>query len=111
MKVPIGENWFRSAALGPACAYTGVNEPCMEDGGFTKLREVSIAYTFQGFFLRKIGFSTVDVRFYGRNLATITNYTGLDPESNLDQISLVRGQDYYQLPQNRSYGISFVLNR
>ncbi len=111
MAVPIGENWYRSGALGPACAYTVVYEPCMEDGGFTKLREVSIAYTFNEPFLRRIGFASMDVRLYGRNLATITNYDGLDPESNLSQVSLVRGADYYQLPQNRSYGISIGLNR
>ncbi len=111
LAVPIGENWYRSGNVGPACAYTGINQPCIEDGGYTKLREVSAAITLNESFLHHIGFSTVDLRVYGRNLVTITKYDGLDPESNLDQVSLVRGQDYYQLPQSRSYGVSIGLNR
>mgnify|MGYP003287088781 CR=1 FL=1 len=48
-----------------------------------KLRELSLAYTFNQPWVQRAGFSTIDLRLAGRNLAMWTDYRGLDPESNL----------------------------
>ena len=45
MKFPVGENWYRNSGLA-ACPFTGIDEPCIEDGGYVKLREISVGYTF-----------------------------------------------------------------
>jgi hypothetical protein len=47
----------------------------------------------------------------GRNLKTWTDYTGIDPESNLTGQSVGRGLDYFNNPQTRSWVISVNLNR
>ena len=55
----------------------------VEDGGFVKLREVSVAYRLPDRFIQKLGNAGVDqMRFsvVGRNLLTFTDYTGYDPE-------------------------------
>jgi len=85
----------------------------VEDGGFAKLREVSVAYTVSGNFLRALGgFSSADIRFSGRNLKTWTRYKGLDPEANLGGAEyLTQGVDYFNHPQARSFVLSFSLNR
>ena len=51
--------------------------------------------------------SKVDVRVFGRNLFLITDYTGIDPETNLTgDASNVQGYDYFNNPNTRSFGAS-----
>ncbi len=110
--VPIGENWYRFQA---ACPFIGIDEPCIEDAGFVKLREVSVSYTFdQAWVQRTLGFSSIDLRVSGRNLKTWTNYTGYDPETNLGGAISANagagGVDYFNNPQTRSFVIAVTLN-
>ena len=110
--VGIGENWYRTGN-GNCIFTTDVSEPCMEDGGFVKLREIALAYSLTGGFVRTtLGLSSVDLRIAGRNLKTWTDYTGYDPETNLGgSIQNQRGQDYFNMPQTRSFSVSLTLNR
>ena len=110
--VPIGENWYAGYA---ACPYTGIDEACIEDAGFVKLREISLSYTIDAPWVqRTIGFSSIDLRISGRNLKTWSNYTGYDPETNLGgTISSnlgASGVDYFNNPQTRSFSFAVTLN-
>ena len=111
-KIPIGENWYRNSGLA-ACPFTGIDEPCMEDGGYVKLREISIAYSFtQPWVARSFGMTSIDFRVSGRNLKTWTKYTGLDPETTTGQAyERVGGSDYFNLPLTRSVVFTLTLNR
>jgi TonB-linked SusC/RagA family outer membrane protein len=112
-EIPIGENWYRTSGVA-ACPFTGYDEPCVEDGGYVKLREISLSYTFdQAWLTRRVGFTSVDVRIAGRNLKTWTDYSGLDPEVGGvgGNINRVNGYDYFNLPLTRSFVIAFGLNR
>jgi TonB-linked SusC/RagA family outer membrane protein len=111
LAVPIGQNWYRND-IGP-CPFSGIDEQCVEDAGYVKLREISIGYQFdQSWVTRGLGLTTVDIRIAGRNLHTWTDYTGLDPETNLGgSISRVGGADYFSLPQSRSIVFTVGLNR
>jgi TonB-linked SusC/RagA family outer membrane protein len=93
--------------------FTGPSAQFIEDGTYTKLREVSVAYTMDAPFLRRIlGFNSVDLRLAGRNLATWTDYTGIDPETNLGGAEVfVQGIDYFNNPQTRTWVLSIGLNR
>ena len=108
--VPIGQNWYTGIG---SCNFGGNYEVCMEDGSFVKLREIAVAYSLANEFVRnRLGLTTVDVRLAGRNLATWTDYTGYDPETNLGgAIQNTRGQDYFNNPQTRSFVLSLTLNR
>jgi hypothetical protein len=106
--VPINVNWFTT--LGSS--FTGNASPFVEDASFVKLRDVSVSYTFRDQdWLSRIGFATIDVQVVGRNLKTWTDYTGIDPESNLDGATLGRGIDYFNSPQTRSWGLNVTLSR
>lgn len=107
--VPIGENWFTGLGSG----FNVVSQQFIEDGSFVKLREISLSYTFtQPFVRRYSGFSSVDVRLSGRNLGLWTDYTGVDPETNLAGSAVgARGIDYFNNPNTRSTIISIGLNR
>jgi len=101
--------WFRGegGSFGQSAAQF------IEDGSFVKLREVSISYTLdQPAIQRLLGFSTVDVRFAGRNLHTWTKYRGLDPEASLGGAEfLTQGIDFFNNPQTRSFVLSLNFNR
>jgi TonB-linked SusC/RagA family outer membrane protein len=110
--VSIGEYFYRNVV---ACPFIGIDEPCIEDAGFVKLREVSISYTLDAPWVqRSLGFSSIDLRVSGRNLHTWTNYTGYDPETNLGGAVSANagagGVDYFNNPQTRSFVFSVTLN-
>jgi len=112
LAVPIGENWYRAGAGN--CIFTSnIAEGCMEDAGFVRLREIALGYTLTAPFLqRSLGFASMDLRVAGRNLATWTDYTGYDPETNLGgAVQNTRGQDYFNQPQTRSFIFAVTLNR
>jgi hypothetical protein len=111
-KIPIGENWYRTSGIA-ACPFTGIDEPCLENAGFVKLREISAAYTFDGAWVnRLLNLSTMTVRVAGRNLKTWTKYQGLDPETNVaGPFEQVGAADYFNLPLTRSFVVSVSLNR
>ncbi|AHG90187.1 TonB-dependent outer membrane protein, SusC/RagA [Gemmatirosa kalamazoonensis] len=85
----------------------------IESGSFTKLREVSLAYTAdQPWVRRSLGVSSINVRVSGRNVAQWTPYTGFDPEANLGGAEfLTQGIDYFNNPVSRSFVIAFTVNR
>jgi hypothetical protein len=63
----------------------GIVDQYFQDGGFTKLREVSATFTIPERFIR--GFTRASITLAGRDLHTWTNYAGIDPEVNLNNIA------------------------
>jgi TonB-linked SusC/RagA family outer membrane protein len=111
--VPIGENWWRVNSASDNCVFSGAREACMEDAGYTKLREVSLTYTLDPSLVRRtLGIQSMELRLAGRNLYTWTKYGGYDPESNLGgAIQGTRGVDYFNMPQTRSVVFSVNLTK
>jgi TonB-linked SusC/RagA family outer membrane protein len=107
--VVIDQGWFQGLGSG----FGPVSSQFMEDGTYTKIREISVAYTFDGKWVSNlIGLSSIDLRLAGRNLKTWTNYTGIDPETNLTGgVFQTQGIDYFNNPQTRSFVVSIGLNR
>ncbi len=107
--VPIGENWYR-AGLGNN--FNGPTGQGVEDAGYVKLREISATYTWENARVRDLtGFTAIEFRLAARNLKTWTDYTGVDPETNLEgSYGIGRGQDYFNNPQTRSLIFSINLS-
>jgi TonB-linked SusC/RagA family outer membrane protein len=107
--VVIDQGWFQ----GDGSGFGPVSSQFMEDGTYTKLREVSVAYTFDGKWVSNlVGLTSIDLRVAGRNLHTWTKYKGIDPETNLGGAAFAtQGIDYFNNPQTRSIVVSVGLNR
>ena len=107
--VAVGENWWR-AGLGNN--FNGPTGQGVETSGYVKLREISVAYTWESAKIRDLtGFTSVDFRVAGRNLHTWADYNGIDPETNLEgAYGIGRGQDYFNNPQTRSFIFTISLN-
>ena len=107
--VDIDQDWYQSNI---GSGFTGPAAQFIEDGSYIKLREISVSYNLDQPFVRNLGFSSIDLRLAGRNLKTWTDYTGIDPETNLGGAEVfVQGIDYFNNPQTRSYVFSIGLNR
>jgi len=106
---PLDESYW----TGIGSVFNGNDVAFLEKGGFVKLREVSLGYTFdQPWVSRSLGFTSIELRVAGRNLHSWNDYTGVDPETSLlGSVSPVRGLNYFNNPQTRSWSFSLTLNR
>ena len=112
-KVVLGEGWFSNAALAGSGqgATGGPITTRLEDGTFTRLREVSLSYSFRGRWVsRMAGLRQLDVKVSGRNLGLWSHYSGYDPEVNLGGAQNAnRGIDWFNAPLAHSYIMQLTL--
>lgn len=81
-----------------------IEEWRIDNGSYTKLRELSLSYNFG----KVKGFSDLSINFSGRNLISWDNYKGYDPEVNAGgQSTILRGIDFgaVPIPRTFSFGI------
>ena len=82
----------------------------LESGTYAKLGDVTIGYTFQLKDDVKKYLTNARIFITGQNLATLSNYSGVDPEtvkmSGLDPG--VEGVDYYPIPRTFMLGVSLT---
>lgn len=96
----------RTAGLGGRQA--GIREEFVEDGSFIKLRELSLSYTIRPKIeaIQSVRFSLV-----GRNILSIDDYSGWDPEVNTPgQSNGVRGFDFAAVPIPRTYQLGINIS-
>lgn len=77
---------------------------------FIKLREARFEYALPANFLGKLGLQRASVGVYGRDLLTITQWPGFDPEfGTLNGSDINKGFEYGQFPSTRSVGLNVVI--
>lgn len=112
-KKPLGyyDAWYSSTGgLGPSDMF-------VEDGSFTKLREVSLSYRLNQDQVASIPgisrFRAIEMSLTGRNLFTWTNYRGYDPEVGKSDGSTgsaaIARVDGYTYPNFRTWTAAFAL--
>lgn len=84
----------------------GTKDYFYEDASFFRLRNVSIALDFARLFEIK-AIRKLQLVLTGRNLVTITDYTGMDPEVSSGDVNSAwdRGTDHNTMPNYRSYQV------
>lgn len=79
----------------------------IDDGSFTKLREISLSYNFKR---PAKGINNINLGVFGRNLISWDNYNGYDPETNAGGNSdILRGVDFGNVPIPRTYKMQLVV--
>jgi TonB-linked SusC/RagA family outer membrane protein len=107
--IALGENWY-SLGPGGSLSGSGADEQFVQNAGWVRLREVSLGYSFQKLTFVKY-LSSIDLGITARNLLLFTDYTGVDPETNLEGAgSNAMGMDYFNMPNTRSYLFSVQFN-
>ena len=82
----------------------------IEDASFLKLREVELHYDLPTEWVTQLGpMKTARLSLAARNLFTVTDYTGLDPEvSNFGNQPIARNIDVAPYPPSRSFWFSLT---
>ena len=84
-----------------------ITEEYVEDGSFFKLREIALSYTFTN---PSPWLRTVRATLSGRNLISIDDYSGYDPEVSIQgRETGIRGFDFGAVPIPRSYSLGVTL--
>lgn len=98
-------------------SFYNVNSPVswfVEDGSYVRLRDVSISYNITNLVKQK-WLKNLTLTLTGRNLATWSDYKGLDPEATsaltnqggtIGRFGSLTGVDYYGAPNLKSYQLS-----
>jgi len=112
--VTIGEGWFSNGALPAGNGQGATGGPIttrLEDATFTRLREISLSYSFRGRWVNRIsGLRQLDVKVSGRNLGLWTRYSGYDPEVNLGGAQNAnRGIDWFNAPLAHAWIMQLTL--
>ncbi len=90
--------------------FVNLDELTVQDGSWVRMRDISISYSLPSKLIEKLPFSAVSLGFNVRNAFLITDYTGIDPETNLTgDASNVFGYDYFNNPNTRSFGANLNL--
>jgi len=83
-----------------------IQEDHVQDGTFTKIREVALSYS-----LNKLKFAqNIKISLVGRNLFSFDDYQGFDPEISSAGQSIVRGDDFGAFPIPRTIQLSIITN-
>lgn len=86
--------------------FVNLDELTVQDGTFIRLRDVSLSYSLPTRMFSNSFIEGINVAFTARNVFLITDYTGIDPETNLTgDASNVFNYDYFNNPNTRSYGV------
>ncbi len=83
----------------------------LEDGSYLRLKTVTLSYTIPKKFVTKLGLKNVRISYTGNNLWTLTNYSGQDPEVNVNYTALTPSYDNASYPRTstNSLGLSITL--
>jgi hypothetical protein len=82
-----------------------------ERGDFVRLREVAVTWVLAPGWSRRAGLSELALTVAGRNLMTLTGYSGLDPEVNYAGQSTFGTTEFLTLPVPRTLLIRLSMRR
>jgi TonB-linked SusC/RagA family outer membrane protein len=86
-------------------SFGGGQETDIENGGFTRIRQLSLSYEVPKGYLKKGPFTSLSLTAFANNLHIWTKYDGVDPETSLGGPSNQQGIDYFNNPSTKSYGL------
>ena len=91
--------------------YRTISEPFVEDGSWTRLRNLSLSYKVPGRVFHTNVIKDMTLTFTGNNLILWTDYSGFDPEtSSMSAGSNADGFTGFSYPALRSYLFSINVN-
>lgn len=95
-------NFIPRAVYGDPNGNNRVSDRFVENGSYLRLKNITLAYNFPGKWLDKIGVQALRLSLSCENVATITSYSGFDPEVDINGIDLSR----YPISRTFSFGLN-----
>ena len=87
----------------------------LEDGSYTRLKNLQLGYSFSSDLLSKLRLNTVRIYFSATNLLTFSKYSGMDPEMTVSDNSKgegdrANGMDWGTYPSAKSYNLGLNIS-
>lgn len=96
-------NSMPRAVFGDPNQNTRVSDRFVENGSYLRLKNITLSYTFPKQWLQKAQIENARLSLSCENVATITGYSGFDPEVGINGI----GQNRYPISRTFSLGLNF----
>lgn len=92
-------------------ATNSINSHFVEDASYVRFRNIALSYDF-GKMMNLPYIKGLILTVSARNLFTITDYTGIDPEATGTNLNnpLYRGIDLWSFPNTKTYSVGLSLN-
>ena len=88
---------YRTRGQGPIGFFSS---RVVEDGSFLRLKTVALNYVIPARYIKRAYLSNLSLNVSAQNLATWTNYSGMDPEVSVRNNVLTPGFDYSSYPKS-----------
>lgn len=103
-------NQYPRASWNASGNNTQISTRFLEDGSYTRLKNIQIGYTVNKELVQKYGLSSVRIYISGTNLFTWSAYSGMDPEMSVSNNSTrdgdkANGIDWGTYPAAKSYNV------
>lgn len=95
-------NFMPRAVYGDPNGNNRVSDRFVEDGSYLRLKNITLAYNFPSKWIGKLGVEALRLSLSCENVATITSYSGFDPEVDINGIDLSR----YPISRTFSFGLN-----
>lgn len=95
-------NFIPRAVYGDPNGNNRISDRFVENGSYLRLKNITLAYNFPSKWLDKIGVQALRLSLSCENVATITSYSGFDPEVDINGIDLSR----YPISRTFSFGLN-----
>lgn len=96
-------NSMPRAVFGDPNQNTRVSDRFVENGSYLRLKNITLSYTFPKQWLQKAQIENAHLSLSCENVATITGYSGFDPEVGINGID----QNRYPISRTFSLGLNF----
>jgi len=104
--VLLDQSWYTTLGSG----FGSVREQFVEDGSWTRLREIGLNYNLSNPWLRNtLKLQSINFGVSGRNLVLWTDLVGVDPETSLTG-GFGQGLEYFTNPGTQSYLFTLKVN-
>ena len=80
-----------------------ISDRFVEDGSYLRLKNITLGYTFPARWMKQLHIQNARIYFSCENLATLTKYTGFDPEIGINGID----NGTYPVSRTFSLGVNF----
>ena len=100
----VTSNTMPRAVFGDPNQNNRVSDRFVENGSYLRLKTISLSYNFPQLWLKKLTIENARLTLSCENVATITGYSGFDPEVGIN------GIDISNYPISRTFNIGLNFN-
>jgi len=89
--------------------YAGLTTPNIYPSGYTRISQINLTYSLSHKIARRMHFTKLSLTLFANNPLLWTKYPGVDPETSFAGPSNAQGEDWFNSPGTKSYGIRLNL--